>query len=594
LPLLQKAQHWLNQLTMSDNQLGLSVLALFAGIAAALMITLFRLAIEWPLEIFLPMSSEDDYEALSQITRLLLLLGGGVLLIAIFQPLKPEQRSVGVTHVLIRMERHQGYMPKMNLGLQWVAAAIALLSGHSVGREGPAIHLGAGAASQLGAMTGVAHHRLRILAGAGVASAIAASFNSPMAGVIFAMEVVLLEYSLRGFIPIILASVAGAVISQLVFGTDTAFDVPPLAMHSLLELPYVVALGLTCGLLAAAFIKLMKRFQVLAPQPLVIKWGGLTLATAAVAWWLPGIMGIGYDTVNHALAGDVSLGLFAGLLLGKLVLAAWAAGVGFPAGLIGPTLFIGALVGGMMGQLSHVVIPHYPAETGFYVMLGMGAMMGAVLRAPLAALVALLELTANPNIIMPGMLAIVIATLVASEIFKQPSIFRAQLGQNDLYQTPHPVQQMLSNTWVTEALSRSVVVSDRKISLNSARQLLDVGSDWLLLEKDNVILSTAALAETLQSRQQQEDEQPADHVVEENSDATIDLIAIPGERHTVEPVSLKYSLQDALDLMQSHDLSWLAVYRREPESRKGSGPCVGLVSREMIERHYRYRPQTIR
>ena len=122
---MQKCQHWLNQLTMSDNQLGLSILALAAGIAAALVITLFRLAIEWPLEIFLPMSSEDDYEALAQLTRIGLLVTGGLLLVAIFQPLKPEQRSVGVTHVLIRMERHQGYMPKTNLLLQWVAAAIA-------------------------------------------------------------------------------------------------------------------------------------------------------------------------------------------------------------------------------------------------------------------------------------------------------------------------------------------------------------------------------------------------------------------------------------------------------------------------------------
>lgn len=611
---MQKCQHWLNQLTMSDNQLGLSILALAAGIAAALVITLFRLAIEWPLEIFLPMSSEDDYEALAQLTRIGLLVTGGLLLVAIFQPLKPEQRSVGVTHVLIRMERHQGYMPKTNLLLQWVAAAIALLSGHSVGREGPAIHLGAGAASQLGASAGVAHHRLRILAGAGVASAIAASFNTPMAGVIFAMEVVLLEYNLRGFIPIILASVAGAVISQLVFGSNTAFDVPPLAMHSLLELPYVIALGLICGLLSAAFILLMKRFQRLALQPLLIKWGGLTLATAAVAWWLPGIMGIGYDTVNHALAGDVSMGLFIGLLLGKLVLAAWAAGVGFPAGLIGPTLFIGALVGGVMGQFSLLVVPGYPAEIGFYVMLGMGAMMGAVLRAPLAALVALLELTANPHIIMPGMLAIVIATLVASEIFKQPSIFRAQLGQNDLYQVPHPVQQMLYSTWVAEALSRSVAVSSRKISSQGASQLLQLGTDWVLLEKDNVILSTAALAEAL-SNSPDDASGSADTGGRTNTSATdpatattthagvefpadaspdIDLLAIPGERHTVEAISLKYNLQDALDLMQSHDLNWLAVYRRDPDSRKGAGPCVGLVSREMIERHYRYRPQTIR
>src|SRR5690606_14144471 len=109
------------------------------------------------------------------------------------------------THVLQRMELHQGYMPLFNIVLKWVAAVIGIVSGHSSGREGPAIHLGAGTASQIGQTAGVAHHRLRILAAAGVVSAISASFHTPMAGVIFAMEVVLLEYSIRGFIPIILA-----------------------------------------------------------------------------------------------------------------------------------------------------------------------------------------------------------------------------------------------------------------------------------------------------------------------------------------------------------------------------------------------------
>ena len=582
-----RSQQWLQHLALSDNQLGLAVLALLAGIASALVITLFRLAIAWPLEVFLPMASEDDYEALSAVTRVALLLGGGLLLILLFQPMTPEQRSVGVTHVLMRMERHQGYMPKTNLLLQWFAAAIALLSGHSVGREGPAIHLGAGTASQLGQAAGVAHHRLRILAGAGVASAIAASFNTPMAGVIFAMEVVLLEYNLRGFIPIILASVAGAVISQMVFGADTAFDVPPLAMHSLVELPYVIALGLICGLLATGFIYLTTRLQTLNPYPLWAKWGGLTLTTAAIAWWLPGILGIGYDTVNAALAGNVAIGLFAGLLVGKLVLAAWAAAVGFPAGLIGPTLFMGALVGGILGKLSLLWVPDYPVEIGFYVMLGMGAMMGAVLRAPLAALVALLELTANPHIIMPSMLAIVIATLVASEIFRQPSIFQAQLGNNGLYQPPHPVQMMLRSTWVAEALTRSMAVTPRQLHPTSAEQLIDQHTDWLYVEDEQLILPTAELAECI-------------HGITDNtadsapSSAAIDLLKIPAERFSVGRIALKANLQDALDLMQTHDLQWLAVYRRDPDSRKGQGPCVGLVSREMIERHYRYRPQIIR
>ena len=154
-------QTWQNLITLSDNQIGLAGLAFLTGILSAGLITLFRLAIELPLVTFFPISSPEDYEGLTQHSRSILLLAGGALLILIFYWLPPERRSVGVTHVLQRMERHQGYLPARNLILQWVAAAIAIISGHSAGREGPAIHMGAGTGSLIGQHTNIAHHRLR-------------------------------------------------------------------------------------------------------------------------------------------------------------------------------------------------------------------------------------------------------------------------------------------------------------------------------------------------------------------------------------------------------------------------------------------------
>lgn len=586
----------LHRLTASDSQLGLAVMALFAGLLAAFIITLFRLLIEIPLELIFPMTSEDDYESLSIITRLALLGSGGVALILLFQWLKPEQRSVGLIHVLVRMERNQGYLPKTNLAVQWLAAGIALLSGHSVGREGPAIHMGAGAASQLGQYADIAHHRLRILAGAGVASAIAASFNTPMAGVIFAMEVVLLEYSIRGFIPIILASVAGAIVSQLVFGTSTAFDVPPLTLLSLLEIPYIVLLGVIGGVTAGCFIGVVKYFQGFSRLPLSIKWGGLTIATGLVSIWLPGILGIGYDTVNSALSGDVMILTFAGLFLAKFLLASWAAATSFPAGLIGPSLFMGAMIGGLMGQLSSILLPDYPVSIGFYVMLGMATMMGAVLGAPLAALITLLELTSNPNIIMPGMLAIVIGTLVVSEGFRLPTLIEVQLRGNGLYVSPDPVRLLLRNTWVKELADTPFISLDRYITPQSAQLLLDEKSEhapWLLIEHQLTLVPPVALANWL-SR----DNAPAVSKTTGSSlipdDHRIDLMDIPADRETVGVISLKANLQDALDLMEAHDLQWLAVVdssnKRDVSSPLQQGDCIGLVSRTMIERYYRYQP----
>lgn len=594
-------------LHFSNTQIGLSALALAAGIGAALVITLFRYAIEWPLVEFLPMTSEEDYESLGEWARLILLLAGGLTLILIFQPLDSEKRAVGVAHVLKRMEMHQGHMPLGNLIRQWFAAAIALLSGHSVGREGPAIHLGAGTASQLGQLVGIAHHHHRIIAGAGVASAISASFNTPMAGVIFAMEVVLLEYSIRGFIPIILASVAGAVVSRLIFGDAPAFDVPPLAMGSLWELPYIVLLGLVAGLMSAAFILLLRQFQRLNRLSLWLKWGGLTAATAVISIWLPAVLGIGYDTVNLALAGEVAIASFLMILAAKLLLASWAAAVAFPAGLIGPTLFIGACVGGLMGMLSQILLPEYQIEVGFFTMLGMGALMGAVLRAPLAALVTLLELTANPNIILPAMLAIVTASLVVSELFKLPSVFIAQLGNNH-NDTPDPVHQMLRSSWVARVMDRRIAITPERLSFASAQQLVADKPEWLYIESKALMIPTAALAAEVQQRLTRQERPTADPAsgmtMDEDAfsseianqtplpEADIPLLDIPGERQSVGQISLRANLQEALDHMQDQGIQWLAVYERPLDSKRGAGDCIGLVSEDMIERYYRYRPQS--
>ena len=387
-----------------DSQILLAFQATVAGLAAAGVITVFRLIIDTALGLHIPDGDPERFESLDEWGRLVLILGSTLILIAVFSRLSPDHRKVGVSHVLTRMELHQGYLPKTNFSAQFFGAVTALIGGHSVGREGPAIHLGAATASQFGQLFRIPHHRLRILAACGVASAISASFNTPLAGVIFAMEVVLLEYTIKGFIPIILASVAGAILSRAVFGNETAFIVPQLDMGSLLEIPFILSLAIVCGILASAFTATVKTFQRWKPQPIWKTWGALGIATAAVSVVLPEIMGIGYDSVNQWLRGEVIIAVAVPLLLAKLILSGWAAAMGFPGGLIGPSLVMGAAAGALMGQISTWLVPDYPVSYGFYAMLGMGAMMGAVLRAPLAALIALLELTANPNIIMPGCL----------------------------------------------------------------------------------------------------------------------------------------------------------------------------------------------
>ena len=159
--------------------------------------------------------------------------------------LKPKDRSVGVVHVIERLDYHQGFLPLKNAAVQFVTAAISLLSGHSVGREGPSIHLGAAAGSSLGRSLRVPNNSVRILVGCGVAAAIAAAFNTPLAGVIFAMEVVIMDYTVIGFTPVIIAAVSATTLTRITFGDDTAFTLPDLDINSVQELPIVAFMGVS-------------------------------------------------------------------------------------------------------------------------------------------------------------------------------------------------------------------------------------------------------------------------------------------------------------------------------------------------------------
>lgn len=210
----------------------LAILGCISGLLTGLIAIAFRLSFELPLTLLLPNGSES-FEALSPGTRFLLPVLGALIIGLLVHRFKPEQRVLGVGHILDRMQHHQAQLPAANALLQFIGAALALLTGHSVGREGPAVHLGAASSSLLGQQLQLPNNSLRTLTACGVAAAIAASFNTPLAGVIFAMEVVLMEYTITGFIPVILAAVSGGVLSRIAFGTQPAFAIPIIDMATL-------------------------------------------------------------------------------------------------------------------------------------------------------------------------------------------------------------------------------------------------------------------------------------------------------------------------------------------------------------------------
>ncbi|MEE8378859.1 MAG: chloride channel protein, partial [Gammaproteobacteria bacterium] len=197
----------------------LAILGLVSGVLVGIVIVLFRLAIENTQISFLPNGDTENYEALSATWRFGLPAIGGLVIGLVFQALSHTGGvQVGIVHVLERLSYYQGHLPFRNFLLQFFGAAISIISGHSVGREGPSVHLGSASGSLLGQWLHLPNNSIQTLVACGAAAGIAASFNTPLAGVIFSMEVIMMEYTIAGFTPVILSAVSATAITRLVFG----------------------------------------------------------------------------------------------------------------------------------------------------------------------------------------------------------------------------------------------------------------------------------------------------------------------------------------------------------------------------------------
>ena len=235
------------ELSRANSLLHLSALGIITGVLAGLTIVLFRTIVEATLSWYLPGGNPEDFETLAPTTRLALPVAGALALGILIALAPRASGQTGVAHVIDRLHNHRGHLPAGNFLIQFFGGGLALITGQSSGREGPAIHIGAGINSLLGQFLRLPNNSLHLMVGCGTAAAIGAAFNTPLAGVIFAMEVVVLEYTITGFMPIILAAASGAIICSAAFGIEPAFTVPHGMLASLWELPLVVPLGLHWG-----------------------------------------------------------------------------------------------------------------------------------------------------------------------------------------------------------------------------------------------------------------------------------------------------------------------------------------------------------
>ena len=570
------------QLANVDALPQLCVLGLVSGVITGAVMVAFRLLLEAGAVLYMPEGEPEAFEGLMPWLRALLPIVAVTLIGLLLYRQRSAARKLGVSHVIERLTYHQGRFPLRNWLNQWWVGVVSVLGGLSAGREGPAIHLGAAASSGLGLKLRLPNNSLRVLVACGTAAGISASFNTPIAGVIFAMEVVMMEYTLMSFMPVILASTMGALVAQVMYGNEPAFRIPEVALGSLMNLPWIVVIGLVIGLMAGLFIHI-SRSQRLQTLPLWLRLGVVGVGTGVLAWWFPEIQGIGYDSVAAALNNQLAINVLLALMVAKLLITAITVAGGVPIGIIGPVLVAGAATGALGGMLGGWLWPEKAADPGIYAMLGMAAMMGAVLQAPLAALMALLELTHTPNIMLPGMLVVVVACLTSRQLTGCEGFFISSVRYG-LHPLQQPLMQALSRVSVPAVMERQLVRTERMITPDQARRLLETNPMWLVIERSSeekpvLALKAAELARWLLEHDEALDgEAPPE-------DELIDLLEIPGQRLEMAPIGLQATLSEAFLKLQDSALGALyVVHGYRPKQQRISG----IITRGAIERYYHY------
>jgi len=571
-------QRWLEsfrlQLSGSDAILALSVLGLIAGTLAALTIIAFRLLVDYLQLALLPIDVAEDFEAMSVAWRVAAAVVGGLLIGLLFRLTHERAHSVGLLHMLERLAHHQGRLPWRNALVQFIGGAISIIAGHSVGREGPGAHLGAASSNLPAQALKLPNNSLRVLAACGAAAGIAASFNTPLAGAVFAMEVLVLEYTVVGFAPVILAAVSATTLTRAVFGSDLAYNVPSLSLGALYELPYILLCGILIGLLAAGFNGLFQWVSVQGQKlpnwlrPVV---AGLLIGLCGAM--VPEVMGIGDDTVDAILRGELAFTLLLVILVMKIIATTGGIGLGLPGGIIGPMLFIGAAAGSLLSAVGTMLGINDASSLGLYAMIGMGAMMAGTMQAPLAGLIAILELTGEPNFILPGMLAVVGATITAGRIGRRESLFQGLLRARGLDYRSDPMAQSLRRIGVASVMSRRVAVLPRLVTPAVADTVLAGQPLWILLRESGEEDMLLAAVDLVKARKELPDQE------------SYDLIDIPGERLQTIAVDMGATLQEARDRLTETGAEALYVVS---QTVPGIPRVLGVLTPEDIESSYRY------
>jgi CIC family chloride channel protein len=379
----------------------------------------------------------------------------------------PDARGSGIPQTKFAIVLYNGYISLKTVIGKFVCCSITLASGVALGREGPSVQIGAGIASVLGRRFGLSEESVKSLVPVGCSAALAAAFNTPIAAVLFSLEEILGDLHAPVIGSVVIGSATSWMVLHLILGDEPLFHVPAYRLVSPAEFAIYAVLGIVGGLGSVAFVKLLLGLRLWFRRwPTWTAWfqpavGGLTVGL--IGWFRPEVLGVGYDFVERVLGGDLALKTVALLAVLKIVATATCYSSGNAGGIFGPSLFIGAMMGGAVGSVAHALFPATTAGPGAYALIGMGTAFAGIVRTPLTSVIMIFEMTRDYSIIVPLMISNLISFLVSYRLQREP-VYEALAHQEGVH---------LPGTEAREHLSRLQVAS----VMQSAPELDIAGPD---------------------------------------------------------------------------------------------------------------------
>ena len=498
---------------------------------------------------------------------------GGIVVGPIIYFLAPEAKGHGVPEVMQALLLKGGNIRARVAFIKTIASSISIGTGGSVGREGPIIQIGSSIGSMLGQFLRVPSKRLKTLVGCGAAAGIAAAFNAPIAGALFAVEIILMDFAIAQFSPIVIASVMATVVSHTFTGEFAAFEVPKYQLVAPQEIGFYFILGALAGVVSYLFIKLLYWCEDLfdnkmkLPEYVNPAIGGLLVG--AIALLFPQIMGVGYDTINVALYGKMVWYLAVALIFAKILATSITLGSGGSGGIFAPSLFMGAMLGYFFGYGVHSLFPTITATPGAYALVAMGGLVAGTTRAPITAIIIVFELTNDYRIILPLMVTCIISLILSSRLTRE-SIYTLKLLLRNIGIKEGMEVNVMESLFVKDLVKTDVdAIADSENFNQVVNKILKGKSPELpVIDRNNNVKGIISIYDV------------KDHFFEKEELKNL-LIAADIANTNFETLSVESNCQVALDKMSRYDLEGLPVVSEEDGNR-----FLGYIWRKDIQDAY--------